>query len=112
MTLPFKFMYNEKFFGKVGELKSRFLHENLCFFHPCFFLAPVYVRGASFPAVSAHFGYAQTKRRPKNLHRPLPQAVSQTTILILYGYTEPRINFGYPNVPNGSADLRDKFDVR
>ena len=64
-----KFRYNEKFFGKVGEQKSRFLHEK-SFFSSRFFLAPVYVRGASFPAVSRHFGHPQKKQYQKKFTDP------------------------------------------
>ena len=72
---PFKFRYNENFFGKVGEQKSRFLHEKYFFIQ--FVLAPGYVRGPSFPAVSRHFGYPQKKYQKKSRPPPLMQYLKQ-----------------------------------
>ena len=46
------------------------------------FLGSVYTPILRFPAVSAHPGCPQTKRRAKKLTDP-PHAVSQTTTLII-----------------------------
>ena len=82
LSLPFKFMYNEKIFGKVGEQKSRFLHEKSFFFIQVFFSTRV-CPGAIVSGRFQTLWISSEKTAVKKLYNPPPHAVSQTTTLII-----------------------------
>ena len=71
-----------KFLARSANKNQDFSTKNL-FFLSRFFLAPGYVRGPSFPAVSRHFGHPQKKQYEKSLQTPRSPFLKQPPSYII-----------------------------